>query len=309
MTTLPSEARVAYTPSGRLGIVAWVVMLLSSLLPVIFFKELLGADTAWVFWVRVGMLAALIGAATFLQALRPLRGFFAAILVIFVAEWILYDGIGKLDGWQAVFAAPGATFFVSMLGNQLLRVGGAVAMIGALLAMRLRRKDFFLTVGNLKAPIEPVRWLGFPKRDAWTRFGGQWGVYITLGTLVFLFLAGRPSLTAFMQAAPMLPGVLLLAAMNAFGEEMTYRAPLLATLEGTVGSRQALWIAALFFGIEHYYGVPYGVVGVLLASFLGMILSKAMVETRGFFWAWFIHFLQDVAIFAFMAIGSIVPGG
>jgi len=26
-------------------------------------------------------------------------------------------------------------------------------------------------------------------------------------------------------------------------------------------------------------------------------------------WAWFLHFLQDVLIFTFMAIGSITPGG
>jgi CAAX protease family protein len=55
--------------------------------------------------------------------------------------------------------------------------------------------------------------------------------------------------------------------------------------------------------------VPYGIVGVVMAGFLGWFLAKAMVETRGFFWPWFIHFCQDVAIFTFMAAGSIVPGG
>lgn len=34
-----------------------------------------------------------------------------------------------------------------------------------------------------------------------------------------------------------------------------------------------------------------------------------MLETRGFFWAWFTHFVQDVLIFSFMAAGSITPGG
>ena len=48
---------------------------------------------------------------------------------------------------------------------------------------------------------------------------------------------------------------------------------------------------------------------VVMAGLLGWLLGKAMLETRGFFWAWFIHFLQDVLIFSFMAIGSIVPGG
>jgi hypothetical protein len=34
-----------------------------------------------------------------------------------------------------------------------------------------------------------------------------------------------------------------------------------------------------------------------------------MQETRGMFWAWFIHFWQVVWIFSFMAIGAIIPGG
>jgi hypothetical protein len=103
--------------------------------------------------------------------------------------------------------------------------------------------------------------------------------------------------------------VLVLAAMNAFAEEMSYRAPQLAALRPGVGGQQALWMTAAFFGIGHFYGVPYGVVGVLMAGFLGWFLGKSMLETQGFFWPWFIHFLQDVAIFAFMAIGSVTAGG
>jgi hypothetical protein len=111
------------------------------------------------------------------------------------------------------------------------------------------------------------------------------------------------------QVLPALPGILLFAAMNAFNEEMTYRAPMLAALETPVGTRQAWWMSAAFFGIAHFYGVPYGWVGVALATFNGWLLGKAMLETRGLFWAWWMHFLQDVAIFVFLAAGSITPGG
>jgi hypothetical protein len=48
---------------------------------------------------------------------------------------------------------------------------------------------------------------------------------------------------------------------------------------------------------------------VVLAWFLGWILAKSMLETRGLAWAWFIHFVQDMANFGFMAIGAITPGG
>jgi hypothetical protein len=80
-------------------------------------------------------------------------------------------------------------------------------------------------------------------------------------------------------------------------------------LVDVVGKQQALWLMAAYFGILHYYGIPYGIVGVVLAGFLGWVLGKSMLETRGMFWAWFLHFIQDVLIFSFLAIGSITPGG
>lgn len=68
-------------------------------------------------------------------------------------------------------------------------------------------------------------------------------------------------------------------------------------------------LTGALFGIGHYYGVPYGIVGVVMASVWGWYLGKCMVETKGFVWPWFIHFLQDVLIFTFMAIGAVVAGG
>ena len=103
--------------------------------------------------------------------------------------------------------------------------------------------------------------------------------------------------------------ILVLASMNAFGEELLYRASLIATLEDVAGPVHAVALAAVVFGLGHFYGVPYGVAGVLMSGFLGWLLGKSMVETRGFFWAWFIHCLQDVLIFSFMAMSLVTPGG
>jgi hypothetical protein len=103
--------------------------------------------------------------------------------------------------------------------------------------------------------------------------------------------------------------VLVAAVLHAFNEEMTYKAPFLSVLERPLGRRHALLLVAAYFGIGHYYGVPYGVVGVLMAGFLGWLLGKSMLETRGLFWAWFLHWIQDVLIFAFLAVGSITAGG
>ncbi|MFT6001338.1 MAG: hypothetical protein ACI95T_000082 [Flavobacteriales bacterium] len=36
----------------------------------------------------------------------------------------------------------------------------------------------------------------------------------------------------------------------------------------------------------------------MLAVFFGWLLAKSIIETEGVFWAWLIHFLQDVIIFS-----------
>jgi hypothetical protein len=69
-----------------------------------------------------------------------------------------------------------------------------------------------------------------------------------------------------------------------------------------VGERQALLITTAFFGLGHFYGIPNGVLDVALSGFLGWFLGKSILETRGFFWGWLIHFLQDVIIFTFLAM-------
>ncbi len=286
--------------------IAWVVMLCVSILPNALLHELAGGAPAWLAGGKIAVLVMLAAAALFWRPLRPLRNFFLLLLAIFVAESL----IGRLTGsalWQGWFNR--AAFSSNMLGIQLGRLLVSLLMIAALLALGYRRADFFLTRGQLDAPITPVRQLGFPNPDPWTRFGGQFALYISLGTLLFLVLGGRPTPAALLGALPMLPAVLLFATLNAFNEEMTYRASLLAALGPAIGPQQALWNTALVFGLGHYFGVPYGVVGVVMASFLGWMMGKAMLETCGFFWAWFIHFLQDVLIFSFMAIGSITPGG
>lgn len=283
-------------------------MLSVSILPNALLHELIGGAPTWLHWAKIGLLAVLTGVTLFWKALHPLRDFVLILLAIYVSEAL----VSRLTGsrrWQGWFGGQHAPFTTSMMGIQLGRLIISLLVIGALLALGYRRSDFFLVKGQLNAPITPVRWLGFPKPDPWTSFGGQFTVYIGLGLLVFLIVGGRPTWTSFVQAAPMFPAVLLFAAMNAFNEEMTYRASLLAVSEPVLGPQQALWNTAVFFGIGHYFGVPYGVVGVLMSTFLGWMLGKAMLETRGFFWAWLIHFVQDVLIFSFMAAGSITPDG
>jgi hypothetical protein len=41
-----------------------------------------------------------------------------------------------------------------------------------------------------------------------------------------------------------------------------------------------------------------------LAMYLGWIAAKSMIETRGFVWAFLIHFIGDFIVYAFWAMSA-----
>jgi membrane protease YdiL (CAAX protease family) len=296
------------TSRRSLTLTAWSILLLFSMLPNILIQELTGAPAPWLLPVKLVGLTALAVICFLTPTLRPLVKFVLILLAIYVVEASAFR-LSATSLWQTWFPGRGVPFTQEMFGIQVQRLLVAILMIAVLLALGFKRRQFYLRMGDLRAPVEPVRLPGFPNQKSWSRFGAMWAVFISLGLLIFLIIGGRPVPAQLLGVLPMLPFIFILAAMNAFGEEVTYRSALLAPLVGVLGTRQAVYLAAVFFGIGHFYGVPYGLIGVVMASFLGWLLGKAMVETNGFFWAWFIHFIQDVLIFSFMAVGSITPGG
>lgn len=267
-----------------------------------------GARAAGIFWAKLVFLGIVVVTGFIWAPVRPLRAYGVLLAVIFLTDY-LRGVIGGGLVWRHWFDDSEAGFGRQMLGIQVLRVAAAGAMIGVLSMMGYRFRDFFLVKGDVNAPATPVNWLGINKPVGWTRLGLISALCIGLGTLTFLIPGMSASLSAAGRALPLLPLLVLLAAMNAFSEEVMFRGALLAPLLSAAGRRQAVLLTAVFFGVGHYYGVPYGVVGVIMAGFLGWFLGKCMVETRGFVWPWFIHFVQDVLIFFAMAVGAAAASG
>ncbi len=279
--------------------VAWIVVLLVGAAPAIIADRFVGMVPGWLLPVQLGILVMLLLAGVRWPALRSLSRFavvMSAMLTLLVVapRWDLqWPTLQNLLGGNA--------FDARMQAEQTAKLLVAAAMVGVLRLLGLRRRDFFLAVGDVRAPIRPVRLLGFPRPDPWWKFGLIWSIGIAAGLALALYLADPPS-AGIGTVAGMLPSIGFYAAINALTEEMTYRAPMLATLEPAVGGTHALWLSAVFFGIAHYFGTPGGMVGAALSIFMGWILGKAMIETRGLFWAWWIHFLSDAVIFTFVGL-------
>ena len=127
-------------------------------------------------------------------------------------------------------------------------------------------------------------------------------VIISVVTGIFMGLQLGQAPSAWSRLLAWLPWILLFAAMNALTEEVIFRFNLIVLLTGRMSAQAIYLISAVLFGLPHYAGMPNGILGVLMAGVLGYVLAKSVVETKGMFWAWFIHFVQDVLIIGSMAL-------
>jgi membrane protease YdiL (CAAX protease family) len=285
----------------------WVAMLLVSLLPDILFRELTGQLPVGLYWAKIGLLGGLLLASLLWPKLRALRIFFAVMLAVYWLEWGVGQFYQRLS--YSTWFAGSAPFLrqVGLVEIPRVTVGGLLVLV--MLGLMGRLDCFFFIHGQLAAPAASIP-LILTRPPSWRVLGPTIAGAMCLGLVVFVLAAGRlPTGPAWQAVLPLLPFVFLFAAGNAFGEEMLYRAPWLGALERPLGASQALALTAVYFGLAHFYGVPYGVVGVVMAVIPGWLMGKAMLETRGFFWAWFIHFWMDGVVFFFMALGSVAPGG
>lgn len=91
---------------------------------------------------------------------------------------------------------------------------------------------------------------------------------------------------------------------NAFSEEAIFRVGIVSPLCGVLSVPIILIISGAMFGVPHYFGQPSGIVGMLMAGFLGWLLVMLLVETQGLFIAWAIHFVQDVVIITLLILIS-----
>jgi hypothetical protein len=297
-----SAARAGSRPtvSARsLLYVAWAIVLLLTV-PEIILRAFLRVDTSWMLVARIGLLAVSF-ALTFIWALiRPLRGMLVVFLVIYVVEaWLFLTAVPQSQVYRDVVGGdPNLAFFA----ERVIRLGAVVVMLVVLLLMGLRRRDLYLTIGDIRATAEATR-LKIPhKPQPWTTFGRNYAI-ISVGLLLFFLIpALKPSLANF--SVGLLLFAAICAAMNSFAEEFLYRSALIPQVLPLFGKGATLMLVPAWFGLAHYFGVPNGMTGVLLAGVGGWFFAKSMIETRGIAWAWFLHFLADFTVYLLLLLGG-----
>ena len=283
-----------FSPDAGMGerkpwIGLWTLVAIVSPTAEIACQLVLGYQPDWLVWARITVLAAVIVASTRIESLVRLRPFALAYLVLFVAA-ITSTLAQNSDTYEAATARG---FVWSQL--LLVLVGTIAVDVPALLWCGLRQRDrFFLRAGNLAAPVGP---LGV----RWSAFAPIFAVIGALSAWLFIVWSGTDAVASWSMALI----AVLMAARNAFHEELLYRNLLIGALKPHFGAIHAVAVSAFIFGVGHWNGLPAGVLGVLMTLALGLVAGIAMVQTKGMFWSWFMHFVPDCVLFYYWGIGSV----
>ena len=293
------ERETVSTPTASRAMLilsAWFGTLLLSRLPQILFGELgIISPSNWSLWWWIGIGGALFGLTFVWSVMRPLRGYFLIMTMIYVVT-ILLSLLQQTSTWTSWFN-PEKPWLIWSFGDRLGIVLMALALAGILALLGQKRGDFFFAFGNVNAAAEGMRL-------SWKVAGPLIALLLTA-----LFTAGILAMNSLSitiaDILPILPMVFILAVMNAFGEEMAFRAAPLSQLWQVIGKRQAIWLMALWFGLGHYYGgVSFGAAGVIYLTLVAVLFGKAMVETKGLAMPVFMHLWGDVILYIILALGS-----
>ncbi|MFD2700931.1 CPBP family intramembrane glutamic endopeptidase [Paenibacillus shunpengii] len=191
------------------------------------------------------------------------------------------------------------------ISYQITVLSLAIIVIGIVYGIAGKEGLTYLNLRRRDGIILPEPWIGIkPKEtESWKNLGFNFTIVITLVTTVVIYFQLGYGESISLELYPGFIFILIFSLMNAFSEEIIFRFSFVSIVSRYGFSPYiAQGLAALTFGIVHYFGNPGGIAGVLMAAFIGWFLAKSMLETKGFFWALTIHFLQDVVIFTALFI-------
>jgi hypothetical protein len=156
-----------------------------------------------------------------------------------------------------------------------------------------------LSIKNIDGEVIPEPWIGITKKnkDSWKTLGRNFTIIISVVTAVAIYFQVYRNGVIQTLTVPIFILIVLFALVNSFVEEVTFRHTFTSIVEyHNLSPFISKTLSMIIFGGVHYLGTPGKIPGVILAGFLAWFLAKSIHETKGFFWAWLIHFMQDVII-------------
>ena len=214
------------------------------------------------------------------------------LALIFTIGILLLSGQANKIG----VTISGNNYINFQINYQLLLLG--VALISMISSYILNPESFksIMSIGNISATGEELKIFGIKKGDSWLKTGVSLSIFISLATGLYMFFQLKGHNIDYSLLKTGFLWIILFSLTNSFAEEMIFRVGMNSPLDNLFSPNKIFLISAVIFGVAHFQGMPSGIIGVILAGLLGYVLSKSIQETNGIFWAWLIHFLQDVII-------------
>lgn len=163
----------------------------------------------------------------------------------------------------------------------------------------------YFRFGGISSPATVMKLFGIKENDSWLKTGISLTIFISLATTTFMYFQLKSSPVNWSILKTGIFWIVLFSLTNSFGEEIIFRMGIVSPLTGLLQPITIFIISGVLFGIPHLVGMPSGFIGATMAGILGLVLAKSLFETNGFFWAWIIHFLQDVIIIGSLYVMSI----
>ncbi len=284
--------------------IAIIYTIIASLLPTIIFKEWLGEMPHWVSFAQIVILISSSIYFGFVKKQQYLSKYIAILTAVVVLQ-VFAGFIEKNLWWQNIFAAN--TFIGNFGGSILIKFILVIPIIALLIFFYKSPEEAYLSKGDLSVKAERIGWLRIAgNKISWGRLAVISAFLISFGTLLLTVF----TVTGFLVPDNLgkLPGnfplIVLFALVNSFSEGIVFRSAIMGPLRKFLSKDHVILIAAVFFGLAHYYGAPSGIIGVSMSVLLGWYMCRSMYETKGFVSAWIIHFMQDVVIFSTIIIMS-----
>jgi membrane protease YdiL (CAAX protease family) len=215
-----------------------------------------------------------------------------ALSLIFTGGLLLAGSYSKKLG----LTITGNNYLNGQFNYQILLL--IITALSLLTSFLLNKTHFlnYFSFGQISALGQELRLFGIKQGDSWIKTGLSLCLVISAVTASFMYFQLKEINLYWSTLQSGIFWIILFSLTNSFGEEMIYRLGIVSPLKGLFTPTTIFFISAILFGLPHFAGMPNGIIGATMAGVLGFVLAKSMFETKGFFWAWTIHFLQDVII-------------
>lgn len=295
--SLTERESTAAGPGYKKLIIFAILTLVASILPEIIFREVVGSVPDDLAFAKLIIL--FLGYILFRYLKSSAISRYILVLGVIILVDILSKFIVAADFWQEAFNTQ--SFLGNFGGSILLKVIGIIPVIGVLILLFKSPREVYLAKGDLAVKADEIKWLRIKKDQiSWGKLALISAFCISFGTALLTIFTVTGTALSLNTASLIkyLPFVVILALLNSLCEGIVYRSAILGSLKNALPKDQVIFLAAMIFGIAHYYGAPSGIVGVVMSGLLGWYMCRSMYETKGFVSSWLIHFMQDVVIFS-----------